>query len=231
MLTLNRQWHRLATRRLGGQLCRGFAMAGSYGLYLQALRAMPIADATALMFASPFIVAALSPLVLGERVPALRWAAIAAGFVGVLIVVQPGGASFRPEGLWALAGAGGMALSALLARRLGATEPPGVTAFYTAVAFLALGAVPTLGLGQWQAPDGLQLVLMALAGLIAGTAHFLIVLAYRGASASLVAPFEYSALLVAIVSGFVFFGDVPDAEVWAGIVVIVAAGVVLARRA
>ena len=145
--------------------------------------------------------------------------------------LQPGTEAFRPQALWCVAGALAAAVTALLARRLGGTEPAAVTSFYTTVAFLLAGAIPVAFLpGHALDPTSGEVMLTALAGLIAGTAHFLIILAYRRGEASLVAPFEYSALIVAIVLGYVFFGDVPAPAVWGGMALIVTAGILLARR-
>ncbi len=231
-LTVARCWGRLRTRHPWGQAARGLSMAIAYNCYLQALQTMPIADVTALFFIAPFLVAPLSRFVLGEHVPLIRWIAVAIAFAGVLVIVQPGTDAFRPEGLWCVAGALAAAVTALLARRLGSTEPAAVTAFYTTCAFLLAGAIPVALLsGHALEPTGLELGLTALAGLIAGTAHFFIILAYRRGEASLVAPFEYSALIVAITLGYIFFGDVPTPPVWAGMALIVVAGIMLARRA
>ena len=230
-LTVARCWGRLATRHPWGQAARGLSMAIAYNCYLQALQSMPIADVTALFFIAPFLVAPLSRFVLGEHVPLVRWIAVAIAFAGVLVIVQPGTDAFRPQGLWCVAGALSAAVTALLARRLGSTEPAAVTAFYTTLAFLLAGALPVALLPDHVLdPTGLELLLTCLAGLIAGTAHFFIILAYRRGEASLVAPFEYSALIVAIVFGYVFFGDVPTLAVWAGMALIVVAGIMLARR-
>lgn len=230
-LSLARCWGRLHTRHPWGQAARGLSMAVAYNCYLQALQTMPIADVTALFFIAPFLVAPLSRFVLGEHVPLVRWIAAAIAFSGVLVIVQPGTEAFRPQALWCVAGALAAAVTALLARRLGGTEPAAVTSFYTTVAFLLAGAIPVAVLpGHALDPTTGEVMLTALAGLIAGTAHFLIILAYRRGEASLVAPFEYSALIVAIVLGYVFFGDVPAPAVWGGMALIVGAGILLARR-
>lgn len=230
-LTIARCWGRLRTRHPWGQAARGISMAIAYNCYLQALQTMPIADVTALFFIAPFLVAPLSRFVLGEHVPLARWIAVAIAFGGVLIIVQPGTDAFRPQGLWCVAGALAAAVTALLARRLGGTEPAAVTAFYTTLAFVLAGALPVALLpGHTLDPTGTELAMIAGAGLIAGTAHFFIILGYRKGEASLVAPFEYSALIVAITLGWLFFGDIPTAPVWAGMALIVVAGIMLARR-
>jgi drug/metabolite transporter (DMT)-like permease len=231
-LQITNSWQFLRTKRPWGQAARGLSMAAAYGFYLQALRELPIADATAIIFSSPFFVALFSRLFLGEKVPPMRWFAIILGFVGALVIVQPGTEAFRPAALWGVAGALAAAITGLLARHLGSTEPASVTSFYTTIAFLLTGLLPVAVLpGLWKDPTGIEMAMIAGAGLIAGTAHFLIILAYRKAEASLVAPFEYSSLLVAIIMGFAVFGDLPTLPVWIGMGLIACAGALLARRA
>ncbi len=231
-LQITNNWRFLRTNRPWGQAARGLSMAAGYSFYLQALMELPIADATAMIFSSPFFVALFSRLFLSERVPPIRWLAIVLGLAGALIIIQPGTEAFRPAALWGIAGALAAATTGLLARHLGSTEPASITSFYTTVAFLLIGVIPVAALpGLWVTPDSIQIAMIAGAGLIAGTAHFLIVLAYRKAEASLVAPFEYSSLVVAIIMGFVVFGDIPTLPVWIGMGLIACAGALLARRA
>ncbi len=230
-LSLSRTWRHLRTRRPWGQACRGMAMALAYTFYLRAILQLPIADAAAVTYSSPFIVAVLSGIFLGERVSTLRWAAVSVGFAGALVIVQPGSEAFRPAALWGVAAAVSVAVTVLLARRLGATEPAPVTAFYTTVAFALTGLVPVLLVpGSWQMAEGLNLWLIVLAGLLAGSAHFLIIFAYRKGETSFVVPFEYSSLLVAVVLGYLVFGDVPTFMVATGMTLIALAGIILARR-
>jgi drug/metabolite transporter (DMT)-like permease len=231
-LQITRNWHALRTNRPWGQAARGLSMAAAYGCYLQALREIPIADATAIIFSSPFFVAVLSRVFLGEKVPPMRWIAILLGFAGALVIVQPGSEAFQPAALWGIAGALAAATTGMLARHLGSTEPASVTSFYTTIAFLMTGLIPVVVFPAiWVDPSNVEILMIAGAGLIAGTAHFLIILAYRKAQASLVAPFEYASLVVAIVMGFLVFGDVPTLSVWIGMGLIACAGVLLARRA
>ena len=95
-LQVSGTWRRLRTRRPWGQAGRGLAMALAYILYLQALQELPIADAVAIVFCAPFLVAVMARLLLGEEVPLVRWAAIGIGFVGTIVIVQPGTDAFRP---------------------------------------------------------------------------------------------------------------------------------------
>jgi len=231
-LQVTRTWRQLRTNRLGGQAARGFAMAMAYTCYLQSIQTLPIADATAIVFSSPFLVALYARFFMGEHVPWVRWIAIVTGFGGALVIVQPGTEAFRPEALWGVAGAVAAATTALLARRLGSTEPAPVTSFYTTLAFLLAGLVPVLFVpGHWGPVSDTHFLMIACAGLIAGTAHFLIILAYRKGEASLVAPFEYSSLPIAVALGYLVFSDIPTVPVWIGIGMIILAGFLLARKA
>ena len=230
-LSISRTWRHLKTRRPWGQAFRGMAMALAYTFFLRAIIELPIADAAAVTYSAPFIVAICSRIFLRERVSPVRWSAISVGFAGALIIVQPGSDAFRPAVLWAIGAAISVAVTVLLARRLGSTEPAPVTAFYTTLAFVLTGLVPILVVpGTWQMASGINLWLIVLAGLLAGSAHFLIILAYRRGEASFVVPFEYSSLLAAVVLGYLFFGDVPTVVVAIGMSLIAAAGIILVRR-
>ncbi|MBN36551.1 MAG: hypothetical protein CMM46_17585 [Rhodospirillaceae bacterium] len=230
-LHVTRTWQQLRTQRLGGQIARGAAMATAYTCYLQSIQTLPIADAIAIIFSSPFLVALFARWFLGEHVPLIRWIAIFLGFAGTLIIVQPGTDAFQPAALWGVTGAAAAAVTSLLARRLGSTEPPPVTSFYTTIAFLLTGVIPvTLIPGHWGPVSDIHFLMIVSAGLIAGTAHFLIILAYRRAQASLVAPFEYASVPIAVVMGYLVFGDIPTTAVWVGMAMIIVAGTLLARK-
>lgn len=225
ILQVQRGWAGLKTRRPVAQIVRGGLVVASYALFLEALAVLPLALTVALVFSAPIMVAALSPIVLHERVSLARWIGVIVGFAGVLVIVQPGSASFRPEALIAIGAALAYASSSLLARRLGATDPPSVTAFYTGIMFL-LGSLPfVLAMPHtWVPPNDVQISLLVVTGLIAGTAHFLIVAAYRHAQASVVAPFEYTGLVWAAFFGYVIWHETPAWETTAGIVLIIAGG-------
>jgi len=230
-LQITRTWRQLRTRRPGAQIARGFSMAMAYTCYLQCIQVLPIADATAIVFSSPFLVALAARVLLGETVPLIRWIAIGLGFLGALVIVQPGTEAFQPAALWAVGGAIALAITTLLARRLGTTEPAPVTSFYTTCAFMLLGLIPVLTFpGHWAPVSDIEWLMIAAGGLSAGTAHSLIILAYRKGEASLVAPFEYSSLPIAVVLGYLAFGDIPTLPVAIGIGMIILASVLLARK-
>lgn len=227
MLHVQRAWLGLRTPRLAAQLARGALIIASYTLYLKGLTSgLSFALAVALVFTSPLFVALLSPVFLGERVTRWRWLGTIVGFAGVLVAVQPGVGSFQVVSLYCLGSGLCYACSSLLARRLGANEPTLVTSFYTWLMFF-LGSMPFALAGSWSLPEAGDLGLLAFVGLIAGSAHFLIIAAYRHAAASVVAPFEYVAMLWGTLFGFLFWDEVPGLANIAGIALIVAGGLVI----
>lgn len=222
-------WRRLATRRPLAQLLRGGLMILSYWLFLQALTGgLQFALAVGLVFTSPFFIAALSPLVLGEKVTLARWIAAGIGFAGVLVAVRPGFGSFDWVALYSLGAGFVYACTALLARRLGSTEPAAVTGFYTWLMFL-LGSMPfaLARADEWSLPDIADAGWLVAIGLISGTAHYFIVSAYRRAPAAVIAPFEYVSIAWAAAFGFAFWEEVPDLPTIAGIALIFTGGLVI----
>ena len=222
-------WRRLATRRPLAQLLRGGLMILSYWLFLQALTGgLQFALAVGLVFTSPFFVAALSPFVLGEKVSLPRWIAAGIGFAGVLVAVRPGFGSFDWVALYSLGAGFVYACTALMARRLGSTEPAAVTGFYTWLMFL-LGSMPfaLARHAEWSLPDLGDAGWLVAIGLVSGTAHYFIVSAYRRAPAAVIAPFEYVSIVWAAAFGFAFWQEVPDLPTLAGIALIFAGGLVI----
>jgi drug/metabolite transporter (DMT)-like permease len=224
-----RAWAALRTRHLATQLARGGLIIASYALYLVALTGgLTFAMSISLVFTSPLFVAALSRLVLKENVTRARWLGTLIGFAGVLVALRPGLGSFQPVALCALGSGFCYACASLLARRLGAHEPASVTSFYTWLMFFAGSAPFALAdWGGWSLSGSLDLGIVVVIGLIAGSSHALIVQAYRLAPAAMVAPFEYVAMLWGTLLGFLFWAEVPGVPEVAGIACIVAGGLVI----
>jgi drug/metabolite transporter (DMT)-like permease len=221
---------RLRTRHPGKQMLRGFLIISSYTCFLLSIQVLPLAETASVFFSAPLLIAGLSPLVLKEKVPLHRWLAICIGFAGVLVIMRPGTESFRPEALFAFASAVLYALGALMARRLGSIDPPATTSFYTGLAFLLVSGPFTLGMpGYWVDPDWTALGYVTVCGLIAGTAHFLLIQGYRLGEAAVVAPFEYSTLLWAVILGFAIWGDVPSWGTLGGVLLVAASGLYVLR--
>ncbi|MDX1514609.1 MAG: DMT family transporter [Gammaproteobacteria bacterium] len=218
----------LLLRRPQLQIVRGGFLLGSTILFFAAISVMPIADAIALVFIAPFIVTALSPLVLGEQVGIRRWSAVGIGFVGVLVIVRPGMSAFHWGMLLALGAGAIYAFYSLATRRLSGSAPPLVTLTYTAL----LGAV-VMSLAApfyWSPPDTTALAWMALMGAVAALGHFLIIKAFEYAEASLLAPLGYVEIVGATAVGYFAFGDFPDRFTWLGVAIVIASGVYVSIR-
>jgi len=215
-------------RTPGLQLMRAATMLASGLLFFLALAELPLVDTLSLFFISPLIVTLLAPLLLGERVGWVRRAAVAAGFLGVLIVLRPGSVAFSPYALLAL-GSGVMNAFYLIAtRRLAAAATPLATmTFGTLFGTLVLSAWV---LPRWSPPSEREWLLMVALGAFAMVGHYLAVKAFDFAPASTLAPFTYTEIVGATAVGYLFFSDLPDALTWLGVAVIVASGVVVSLR-
>jgi drug/metabolite transporter (DMT)-like permease len=208
---------------------RALVDAAATLFYLVALFHLPIANATAINMASPLFIALLAVPLFGERVDARRWWAIAAGFLGVVLVVQPRADGFNAYALVCLVATLLHAVRDLVTRRI----PPGIASIVvtvaTAVAVTALAGLLSLVQG-WQ-PFGVpELAVLALAAGFLAAAYTLIILATRRGEFSVIAPFRYTGLLWALLIGYVVWGDVPNMLAWAGIALLIGAGLYLVHR-
>ena len=210
------------------QIVRGGLLLASTILFFAAIAQMPIADALALVFISPLIVTALSPVLLGEKVGPRRWGAVVVGFLGALIIIRPGFVSIDTGALLALGAGVIYAFYVIATRKLSGTAPPLVTLTYTALlgAIVMSVAVPF----QWITPNPFDLLLMAAMGGCAAVGHFLLIKAFEHAPASVLAPFGYSEIIMATVIGYFIFADFPDTWTWSGIAVIISSGVYVSVR-
>ncbi len=225
-------WHRAGTgfwrtRRLPLQLFRSSLLLAATLCFFAALRYLPLAEASAIIYLAPMIIVVLSGPLLGERPNRWRWATAVTGFIGILIVLRPGSAVFHPAVLLLIATATFNALYYLLTRKL-ADEDKHTTLFYSAL-------VGTVGLTlflPWAAIEGLpdprDGALFLLLGVLAGLGHALIIGAYQSAPASLLTPFTYLQMLWATAYGYLIFGQLPDRFSALGMAVIVGSGVALA---
>lgn len=215
------------------QLARSLALAASNLTFSTALAYVPLADATAVGFASPLLTVALASVWLGEKVGPRRWIGVGAGMAGVLIVVRPpflfGGATFHWALLLPLVTAAFFAVYQILTRKLAGLDDPRTTILHTG---LAASLVPTLLLPfSWSSPEPVEWGLLVLLGLLGGAGHGLLVLAYARAPASLLAPLSYTQMIWAMLAGLLVFGDRPDLAGLAGMAVIAAGGVLVALPA
>jgi drug/metabolite transporter (DMT)-like permease len=219
----------LRTRRPGSHLGRAMLGFGAMICFFTAFALMPLADVIAISLSAPIFITAFSVPLLGERVGPRRWAAVLVGFVGVLVMVRPGGSVIADAAaLLPLAGAVLYALAMIATRKLGATERAPTTVFYFTLACTALS-----GLAQpfvWITPGLAGFALLVCVGLLGGCAQLLMTQALRVAPAAVVAPFDYSALVFSIGYGFLFWAEVPDWMLLAGAAIVVASGLYILRR-
>ena len=198
-------------------------------LFLNAVRLMPLADVIAITFAGPLFLTMLATPVLGEHVGARRWAAVIVGFIGVLIIIRPGGDLWRLAALLPLGTALADATRDLITRRMTARETSNAI-LVTTTAAVGLAGLCTVVSGTWILPTPSDFGLMVLCGLITGFGHYCMIETYRLAEAGLVAPFRYSSILWAGGLGYIFWGDLPDEWVIAGTIVLIASGLYILHR-
>jgi drug/metabolite transporter (DMT)-like permease len=226
----------LRTRNFGGHLRRGFV--GTAGMFcgFTALSLLPLPDATALGYATPLLTVMFAALFLKERVRIYRWSAVAIGFVGVVIILAPQlsalGTSL-PSGhakgaLVALAGSVFGAYSTIEVRRLIETERTGTIVFYMCVIFSAFGLATILG--GWRWPSGEEATILVITGILGGIAQIFLTQSYYYADASLIAPFDYTTMIFAVLFGWFLFGEFPDRYVIIGSSIVVAAGIFVIWR-
>jgi drug/metabolite transporter (DMT)-like permease len=197
--------------------------------FFSALQRLPLAEATAVLFVFPLLLTAIAALVLGERVGAARWAGVAVGLVGVLIILRPGAAAFDPAAVWALAAAILIALRDLVTRKVSASIDTESIALVTMI-FSTLASLVTAPFG-WHLPDAMGVLGFAASAALSIIGFVAIVAGTRSGDISFTAPFRYVMVPLSFVLGYVIWGRVPDGFVLIGAAVVVLAGLaVLYRR-
>jgi drug/metabolite transporter (DMT)-like permease len=219
----------IRTTRPALQLGRSFLLLGSTFFNFLAYRYLQLDEALAIMFSTPFLVAALAGPVLGEWIGWRRWTAICVGFAGVLVVIRPGLGSFQWAALLSLASAFCYALYSIATRVLSHTDSNETTLFYSNMvgAVLMLPVLPFV----WTPPQQpLHIALMVVMGVFASFGHYLLIAAHRLAPASVLSPFIYSQIVWAVTLGFLVFDDLPHAGTLLGSGIVVASGLYLFHR-
>ncbi len=218
------------SRAPGLQAARSALLALSNLLFSSALARAPLADATAVGFASPVLTVALAALWLGESVGWRRWTGVGIGFLGVTVALRPPALTGGAPPHWAmvlpLGTAALFAVYQILTRKLAAVDDPRATILHT-------GFAATVGTSLvqplfWTAPPAGDWLLLASLGVLGGAGHGLLVLAFARAPAGLLAPLTYTQLVWATLAGVLVFGDWPDATSLAGAAVIALGGVLVA---
>jgi drug/metabolite transporter (DMT)-like permease len=219
----------MRTRRPLLQIGRSVLLLASTLCNFAALRYLQLDEAVAIMFSTPFFVAALAGPLLGEWMRWPQWSAICVGFVGVLLVVRPGPDTFHAAALISLAGALLSAVYSILTRMLARIDSNETTLFYSNI----VGAVALLPVLPfiWTTPtDPLVIALMVAAGAMGSLGHYFLIAAHRLAPASVLSPFIYTQIVLVIVLGYLVFGDVPQRWTIAGAAIVVASGLYLVHR-
>jgi drug/metabolite transporter (DMT)-like permease len=218
----------LQSSRPGLQLLRGAALVGSSLFFISGLRFLPIAEASATGFVAPLFVTALSIIFLGEKVGMRRWIATAVGLVGVIIILRPGTGAFHPAAFFPLVSALAWACTLIMTRMMSGSDRAIPTMTYSAVAGVSIltALVPFV----WVAPTWHDILFGLLIGVASTAGQWIVVLAFRYADASVLAPFSYTQLLWVSILGFLVFGEVPDIWTITGTAFIVASGLYTAHR-
>ena len=197
--------------------------------YLTSLFHLPIGNASAINMASPMFIALYAAVAWREQVSMSRWLAIAGGFAGVLLIVQPAADAFNAWSLLCLIATLLHTARDLITRQIALSVPSILITLTTSIAVLLLTGPWSL-LQGWVPVDNTQLALLATASVFLSSAYYLVIIGMRSGDLSLVAPFRYSGLIYALLVGWLVWGDVPDAWSWSGIVLMVASGLFMLRR-
>jgi drug/metabolite transporter (DMT)-like permease len=234
-------WAIARTKKLKMHMLRGLCVVFANMTFFLGLAAMPLADAVAIFFISPLVITLFSVVFLGEVVGPRRWAAIAVGFIGVLVMMRPGTQAFQVASLLPLAAAFCYAGIHIITRRIGGTESAATMAFYIQLMFIVVGVMFGLLVGDgrfgdqsdpslaflfraWTWPVVADYPIFLIIGVGIGIGGYLISQAYRVAEASYIAPFEYLALPMSVVFGMVIFEEFPGVWDYLGMALILGAG-------
>ena len=235
------------TKQPALEYIRGFFLFLSFTTYMMGLVALPLADIAVIRNSGPLMITLLSVLWLGERVGPRRWVALIVGFIGVLLIIQPGSATFNLGSLFALLATVFYALSVMITRKLQTTDSSATMAYYSSLVYLAVGFIlaplailfgeppnahPSIAFlfRAWTMPTLLDLILMAGLGLVWAGGMYFVARAYSLAQASVVAPFEYAPLLINIVWGFLLWHEVPTWLTVAGALLTLSSGLYILYR-
>jgi drug/metabolite transporter (DMT)-like permease len=214
--------------RPGLQVMRGMALLSSSLFFISGLGFLPIAEASATGFVAPLFVTGLSIVFLGEKVGLRRWLATAVGLLGVLIILRPGSSAFHPAAIFPVVSALAWACTLIMTRMMSGKDRAITTMAYSAITGFAM--VSLLVPSVWVAPSWHDILCGVLIGVASTAGQWIVVLAFRYADASVLAPFSYTQLVVVSILGFILFGELPDVWTVTGAAFIVASGLYTAHR-
>jgi drug/metabolite transporter (DMT)-like permease len=235
------------TQRHTLEYIRGAFYFLSYTMHFMGLAALPLAEIAAIKFSGPLMITVLSVAILGETVGPRRWLALLVGFTGVLLIVRPGVAAFNMGSIFILISVLFYALAAILTRKLQTTDSSATMAYYSSLVYLIAtfllaplvvsvgdipGAHPSVAFlfGAWSMPSLFDWVIMSGLGLVWAGGMYCLARAYSMALASVVAPFEYVALPISALWGFVIWQEIPTLTTWAGAALTLVSGLYILYR-
>jgi len=197
--------------------------------FISALALVPIGNLTAIFLTSPLMLTAASAFLLKEQVGWRRWSAVGAGFCGMLLVVKPAPSGFMVISLFGLASAAVAVGRDLTTRRIEAGTPSLIVTFGASLSVAVLGLV-LYPFEQWLEPSSSDLLRLLASAMALGCGTFSIIVAYRSAEASVLSPFRYGVIVLALASGYIIWGDIPDSLALSGIVLILVANLYVVHR-
>ena len=240
-------WVALKTRRPLLHVMSGFCLVLANLCFFSALATIQLANAAAIFFIAPLIITALSATILKEKVGVRRWSALIVGITGVLLIIKPGSIDFEWAILLPLFAALTYSIKNIITRNMGLTETAVTMSFYLHLTFIASSTLMGLFFGNgkfnesedpalqfifraWIIPSQEMIWVILLAGISSALGGYFISQAYRHSSASLVAPFEYTTLPLAVFWGYFLWNELPDSFSAVGIILIMASGIFVAFR-
>lgn len=226
---------------------RGVFLFLSFTTYMMGVAALPLADIAAIRNSGPLMITLLSVLWLGEKVGPRRWIALFVGFIGVLLIIQPGASTFNLGSIFALTATLFYALSVMITRKLQTTDSSATMAYYSSLVYLVVSFIlaplavvvgetpdahPSIAFlfRAWTLPSLLDWVIMAGLGLVWAGGMYFVARAYSLAPASVVAPFEYAPLLINMVWGFVLWHEIPTLWTIGGALLTLSSGMYILYR-
>tara|TARA_R110002073_G_scaffold22414_1_gene77374 strand:- start:4382 stop:5299 length:918 start_codon:yes stop_codon:yes gene_type:complete len=218
-----------------GHLWRGLLGTSAMGMGFASLGYLPLPEVTAIGYAAPLLVVVFAAMFLGEKVRLFRMTAVGVGMIGVLIVLSPRlsvgedlSTAQALGAMLALTGAVMAALAQVTVRKLVASETTSAIVFWFSITAAGVSLI-TLPWG-WVLPTLWQASVLILTGLLGGVGQILLTSSYREADASLIAPFDYASILLALAIGYWGFGDAPSPTMLLGALIVVAAGILIIWR-
>ncbi|MEM7562741.1 MAG: DMT family transporter [Pseudomonadota bacterium] len=219
----------LVTRRPMDHAIRSVSGVVSLGLLFFAISRIPLADATAISYAAPIFITLLSIFLLGETIGPRRWAAVMIGFIGVLLIAQPAGGEFDIGRIAAAISALTSAFVAIWLRKLSLTEKPATIGTYYNLLGCLICLVWVFQTG-WFVPDSGDWILLSAFAAGCALQQWLLTISFRYAEASLLAPFEYLAMIFAAIVGYLYWGEIPVLTTWIGALFIAGSGLFIFER-